>query len=96
MPVINSTTTYDPYGNVILQTGVNNDHGFSGEFQDQGLRPITTYLRARYYQPSTGTFLSRDTWAGNANQPMSYNKWKYTNGNPVNFADPSEEFHRIL
>jgi hypothetical protein len=30
---INSTTTYDPYGFVILQAGYNNDHGYTGEFQ---------------------------------------------------------------
>ena len=47
------------------------------------------YLRAQYYAPRTGTFLSRDMWAGDANQPMSYNKWAYTNANPVNFTDPS-------
>jgi hypothetical protein len=33
--------------------------------------------------------MSRDTWSGDANQPMSYNKWAYTYGNPINLSDPT-------
>ncbi len=33
--------------------------------------------------------MTRDTWDGDANQPMSYNHWMYTGGNPVNRLDPS-------
>jgi hypothetical protein len=33
--------------------------------------------------------MSRDTWEGNNKEPMSYNVWNYTNGNPVNLVDPS-------
>lgn len=33
-----SATTYDPYGNVIIQAGDNNDHGFTGEFQDSYIK----------------------------------------------------------
>jgi RHS repeat-associated protein len=46
-------------------------------------------LRARYYDPSMGRFLNKDTWTGDANQPMSYNGWEYVYGNPVNLTDPS-------
>jgi RHS repeat-associated protein len=45
------------------------------------------YLRARYYNPADGRFLSRDTWGGNVNQPLSLNRWNYTEGNPINFVD---------
>jgi len=47
------------------------------------------YLRSRYYASGTGRFLTRDTWGGNANSPMSYNKWNYVGANPVNRTDPS-------
>ena len=47
------------------------------------------YLRARFYEPGTGRFLTRDIWDGNSNQPMSLNSWLYTYGNPVNHSDPS-------
>jgi RHS repeat-associated protein len=85
---VDSVTDYDPYGNVIRNTTNYNNTGYTGEFQDRSLNDMV-YLWARYYAPRTGVFLSRDTWAGDANQPMSYNKWAYTNGNPVNYTDPS-------
>ena len=47
------------------------------------------YLRARYYAPGMGRFLTRDTWDGDINQPMSYNAWNYVNSNPINLVDPS-------
>ncbi|MBK8417475.1 RHS repeat-associated core domain-containing protein [Candidatus Villigracilis saccharophilus] len=47
------------------------------------------YLRARYYNPADGRFTSRDTWGGDANRPMSMNRWGYVEGNPVNYFDPS-------
>ena len=33
--------------------------------------------------------MSRDTWAGDENLPMSYNAWLYTYANPINHVDPS-------
>jgi RHS repeat-associated protein len=60
-------------------------YGFTGEYQSQGL----VYLRARMYAPAMGRFLTRDTWGGNANRPMSFNRWNYTGENPVNRIDPS-------
>lgn len=54
---------YDPFGNSISQSGVgNSNYGFTSEQQDAtGL----DYLRARYYDPVTGRFLSQDPWGGN-------------------------------
>ncbi|MCG2785190.1 MAG: hypothetical protein L6461_08810 [Anaerolineae bacterium] len=49
----------------------------------------SVYLRARHYTPSTGRFLSRDTWGGDENQPMSYNLWLYVYANPINDIDPT-------
>ncbi|MDX9992754.1 MAG: hypothetical protein RBS68_12005 [Anaerolineales bacterium] len=39
--------------------------------------------------PSTGRFLTRDTWSGNANRPLSFNRWGYAYGNLVNLTDPT-------
>jgi len=47
------------------------------------------YLRARYYSPLDGRFMSRDTWGGDSNRPLSFNRWNYVEGNPVNLTDPS-------
>lgn len=47
------------------------------------------YLRARYYMPNDGRFLTRDTWMGDYNRPLSLNRWMYGYGNPVKYTDPS-------
>ena len=91
--IANGTTpqvfAYDAYGlpvgfdlNLALTT-----HLYSGEQTDQltGLQ----YLRARYYNPATGTFNRLDPFAGNFSDPQSLHKYLYTAGDPVNGIDPS-------
>jgi len=58
---------------------------YTGEQQDGDM----VYLRSRYYNAADGRFQSRDTWGGDANRPMSMNRWGYVEGNPVNLTDPS-------
>ncbi len=81
------TQSYAPYGDVTQSTGTSQtSYGFTNEFTDpNGL----VYLRARYYAPTDGRFVSRDTWGGDYNRPLSLNRWGYVEGNPVNFVDPS-------
>ncbi len=82
--------SYDPYGNVTTTAGAGTSpFAYTGEQQDpSGL----TYLRARYYSPLDGRFMSRDTWGGEARRPLSMNRWMYVEGNPVNLTDPSGKF----
>jgi hypothetical protein len=49
-------------------------------------------LRASYYDPATGRFLSRDTFRGFDELPLSLNKYLYAHSNPVNRTDPSGNF----
>ncbi len=79
--------SYDPYGVVTYAAGTSSTpYGFTGETTDaNGL----VYLRARYYNPADARFMSRDTWAGDYNSPLSLNRWMYVEGNPVNYVDPS-------
>ena len=79
---------YDPYGVTrdTAHVGSDTSYGFTGEFtENTGM----IYLRARYYAPEMGRFMSRDTWGGDNNHPLSYNKWNYTESNPINHTDPS-------
>jgi RHS repeat-associated protein len=46
------------------------------------------YLRARYYNPQTGRFLSRDPEDGNRGEPKTLHKYLYAGGDPVNAIDP--------
>ncbi|MBE0411428.1 MAG: hypothetical protein IBX69_17025, partial [Anaerolineales bacterium] len=78
---------FDPYGNPYLDAGDEKPNwGFTGEQTDEnGL----IFLRARYYQPGQGRFLTMDPWKGDQQRPMSLNPWVYTYGNPINFVDPT-------
>jgi RHS repeat-associated protein len=78
---------YQPYGEVLDSAGnTATSYGYTGEWTDNtGM----VYLRARYYDPTQGRFMSKDTWGGDMNQPMSYNAWLFTYANPVNLTDPS-------
>ena len=56
---VESITIYDPFGNVLQQTGNSGTtYGFTGEQYDASTDML--YLRARYYNPSTQSFMSRD------------------------------------
>ncbi len=86
--------TYDAWGNLRQQsgsnpaggTGLQNGLGYTGEQQRSD---GTVNLRARAYSPALGTFLQRDTFAGFASDPLSLNRYAYTQGNPVNWTDPT-------
>ena len=79
--------SYQPYGGTLASAGSGTSpFAFTGEQVDaSGL----TYLRARYYSSGDGRFLTRDTWEGDADAPMSYNVWAYGYANPINNIDPS-------
>ncbi len=49
-------------------------------------------LRARFYSPSVGRFLSQDTYAVNFGDPIELNRYGYAAGNPINLSDPSGKF----
>ena len=78
---------YDPYGSVIESIGnFTTDYGYADEQMDSsGL----VNLRARSYDPSTGRFISQDTWEGDYQNPISLNKWVYGYSNPLKYSDPS-------
>jgi RHS repeat-associated protein len=63
---------------------------FTGEEQD----PTTKlyYLRARWYDPKVGRFLTKDPFAGVAVLPLGTNTYLYALNNPINVIDPSGEF----
>lgn len=47
------------------------------------------YLRARYYSPELGRFISQDPVKGSINNPSSLNRYAYVSNNPINLTDPS-------
>ncbi|MBE2197139.1 MAG: RHS repeat-associated core domain-containing protein, partial [Anaerolinea sp.] len=60
---LQTTTTYEPYGKLLVQTGTSGTtYGFTGEQEDAATGLV--YLRARYYNPSLKVFISRDPFSG--------------------------------
>jgi RHS repeat-associated protein len=64
-----------------------NPFRYCGEYYD--LSSGTYYLRARYYDPTTGRFLSEDSYLGDTNDPLSLNLYTYCLNNPVMYIDPT-------
>ena len=78
---------YDAFGNSFTKQGTTpNNYMYRGELYDSDLNLY--YLRARYYNPQTGRFLSRDPEDGNPTDPKSLHKYLYAGGDPVNMIDP--------
>lgn len=77
--------TYDPFGNPIIGSG----GGYNFQGQEKDTETGLIYLRARYYDPSTGTFLSRDQYEGDLKTPITQNDYPYAGNNPINKSDPS-------
>ncbi len=85
---VTDTYVYDAWGNLISSTGTTeNSYLYCGEQLDSttGLY----YLRARYMNPATGTFITQDTYPGTIFDPTSLHKYLYANADPVMNVDPS-------
>jgi len=79
---------YDAFGTLINSTGTTpNNYRYRGEQYDSDLGLY--YLRARYYNPLTGRFLSRDPEDGKPIDPKTLHKYLYASGDPLNRVDPS-------
>jgi len=87
---ITDSYVYDAFGIVIDRTGTTeNNYLYTGEQYDPNVGFY--YLRARYYNPENGRFMSHDPLWGNPFEPMSLHKYVYANANPISFMDPSGE-----
>ena len=79
---------YDAFGvEQNIDDSDSNAFRYCGEYYDA--ETGTIYLRARYYNPSTGRFISRDSYAGNTGAPLSLNLYTYCQNNPIIAIDPS-------
>jgi RHS repeat-associated protein len=85
---VTDTYNYDGFGNQISSTGSTpNPYLYRGEAYDSDLGLY--YLRARWMNPLTGRFMSRDPENGNPYDPKSLHKYLYASGDPVNAIDPT-------
>mgnify|MGYP000924390666 CR=1 FL=1 len=79
---------YDAYGNEKNPDAADaNPFRYCGEYFDK--ETGTYYLRARYYAPGIGRFISEDSYWGKDNDPLSLNLYTYCENEPINRIDPS-------
>jgi RHS repeat-associated protein len=80
--------SYDAYGRIISgNVSTTEDYLFAGE----SYNPTTglQYLRFRYRDVDTNSFISRDVVEGDLYDPLSRNQYLYARANPVTYTDPS-------
>ncbi len=60
---------------------------YSGESFDFNINQ--QYLRARFYDATTGRFNRLDPFFGNSSDPQSFHKYGYVHGDPIHGIDPT-------
>jgi len=81
---VQKSYTYDVYGKPTATGSLGNEYDFAGQETDgTGLQ----YLRARYMDPETGRFMSRDPMA--AAPAWGDHPFGYAGGSPASSADPT-------
>lgn len=84
---VNKVYDYDAFGNEKDPDVADvNPFRYCGEYFDKETE--TYYLRARYYAPGIGRFISEDSYWGKDNDPLSLNLYTYCANNPIMYNDP--------
>ncbi len=88
---VTKTYEYDSFGNEVNPDKKDeNPFRYCGEYYDKETEEV--YLRARYYEPSVGRFITRDTYTGESDEPLSLHLYTYCENDGVNAWDPSGHY----
>ena len=86
---ITGECTFDAFGNPTASSGgAGNRFSFTGQWAEP---EDLTFLRARFYEPETGRFLSVDPVAGDKTDSQALNPYAYCRNNPTLLVDPKGE-----
>lgn len=79
---------YDAFGSRSIVAGGNSTiFGYTGEQYDSETGLL--YLRARYYDPMLGRFITVVPYLGRMDEPVTQNRYIYVHNNPLGFVDPT-------
>ncbi|MEU9650543.1 DNRLRE domain-containing protein [Streptomyces sp. NPDC048110] len=84
---VTGSTGYSPFGEVTAATGTAAPLGYQGEYTDPGTGQVD--MHARWYDPATGGFSSRDSWTLDPAPSVNANRYTYAGGSPLLNTDPS-------
>ncbi|MFI7417902.1 RHS repeat-associated core domain-containing protein [Nonomuraea sp. NPDC049684] len=76
---------YNPFGEVTAQAGAKHTLGYQGGYTDPSTGKVN--MAARWYQPSTGSFISWDTLTQSPDPSIQLNRYTYANDNPLTHVD---------
>ena len=87
---------YDEFGNTEQKGEADflNDITFTSSVADTSSN--LQYMGARFYQPSTGRFLSQDSYSGNPYDPWTQHLYVYCGNNPTSMIDPTGHYSQEL
>ncbi|MFC0540716.1 polymorphic toxin-type HINT domain-containing protein [Kutzneria chonburiensis] len=80
---LSHSAAYDPFGQLTATSGTQQSIGFQGAYTDPDTAQV--HMGARWYNPSTGDFDSRDSIQIASNP----NRYTYADSAPINYTDPS-------
>ncbi|KQP57017.1 hypothetical protein ASF51_03815 [Agreia sp. Leaf283] len=79
-------STFDDWGNQSFDTiGWNSAVNYTGETTDPGYGLNNYYSRT--YDPTTGTWMSQDSWRGLLSEPQSLSRYAYVDNGPTSRQD---------
>lgn len=91
---VTKSYTYDAFGvEKNIDDSDTNAFRYCGEYYDA--ETGTIYLRARYYNPTIGRFISRDSYTGKIEDPLSLNFYTYCHNNPVQYVDENGHWPKL-
>ena len=88
-----SLTLFRPFGEYRRTPSTNpdiTDRAFTGHRHNDDIGLI--YMRARFYLPEAGRFLSADTLVPDPMNPQQLNRYTYSLNSPLNYSDPTGHF----
>ena len=87
LAALDESRGYSPFGEVIAQDGALQPNlGFQGEYTDPQTGEIDQ--GARWYDPGSGTFLSKDPATYHKGPSILANPYTYGAGDPLDYTDP--------
>ena len=91
---LNKTRSYTAYGDnpagaANVPATLDTFYNYGGHYEDgTGL----VYMKARYYDPNIGSFISPDSIIPDPTNPVDYNRYLYARGNPLKYNDPTGHY----